>query len=300
MDDHPGGADSSEGDVADEVSAVAAAIAEPARTRMLFGLMDGHARTGTELAALAGVSASTASVHLARLLAQRLVTVLAQGRHRYYRLEGPRVAAALEALSVVAGEPRAGFVPRTPTRLRQARTCYDHMAGAVAVALHDRAQALGWLKAPVGDGSAATARRDGEVELTAAGEAAFGAMGIDLSATRALRRRFACACVDWSERRPHLGGALGAALLQAALRHRWVTPDLDSRALRVTRLGERELRERFGLGDGPLLTAATMAPKPLAPQAQAQAPRTATRSLRTAQATPSNTGTPRRAASTAS
>ena len=125
-------ADSSDADAdADaDVSAVAAAIAEPARTRMLYCLMDGHARTSTELAVVAGVSPSTASVHLARLLEQRLVQVLAQGKHRYYSLQGPSVAAALEALMVVAGGARERFVPNTPTRLRNARTCYDHMAGA--------------------------------------------------------------------------------------------------------------------------------------------------------------------------
>ncbi len=220
------------------VSAVAGAIAEPARTRMLYCLMDGHARTSTELAVVAGVSPSTASVHLARLAEQGLVQVLAQGKHRYHSLQGPAVAAALEALSVLAGGPRARFVPNTPTRLRTARTCYDHMAGAVAVALHDRCHELGWLV----PGSAAG---DGSYELGAAGSAAFQALGIDVPATRRLRRRFACACVDWSERRPHLGGALGAALLAVALKRRWVVQDADSRALRVTPLGAREMRARF-------------------------------------------------------
>jgi DNA-binding transcriptional ArsR family regulator len=227
------------------VSAIAGAIAEPARTRMLYCLMDGHARTSTELAVVAGVSPSTASVHLARLVEQGLVTVLAQGKHRYHSLQGPAVAAALEALSVLAGGPRARFVPNTPTRLRTARTCYDHMAGAVAVALHDRCHELGWLVASNAAGSAT----DGSYELSAAGGAALEALGIDVHGARKLRRRFACACVDWSERRPHLGGALGAALLSAALKRRWVVQDADSRALRVTPLGEREVRARFQLRD---------------------------------------------------
>ena len=223
------------------VSAVAAAIAEPARTRMLYCLMDGHARTSTELAVVAGVSPSTASVHLARLVEQGLVQVLAQGKHRYHRLQGPAVAAALEALSLLAGTPRGRFVPNTPNRLRSARTCYDHMAGTVAVALHDRFVELGWLLADGAD--------DGGYELAAAGIAALEALGIDVQAARQLRRRFACACMDWSERRPHLGGALGAALLSAALKRRWVVQDADSRALRVTPLGEREMRARFQLQD---------------------------------------------------
>jgi DNA-binding transcriptional ArsR family regulator len=219
------------------VSAVAGAIAEPARTRMLYCLMDGHARTSTELAVVAGVSLSTASVHLARLAEQGLVTVLAQGKHRYHRLAGPAVATALEALSVLAGGSRPRFVPNTPSRLRTARTCYDHMAGAVAVALHDRILERGWL---VADKS-----NDGSYELGGAGSAALDALGIDVPAVRRRRRRFACACVDWSERRPHLGGALGAALLALALKRRWVRRDMDSRALSVTRQGQRDMGVAF-------------------------------------------------------
>jgi DNA-binding transcriptional ArsR family regulator len=218
-------------------SAVAAAIGEPARARMLYSLLDGRARTSTELAVIAEVTASTASVHLQRLRAQRLVKVLAQGKHRYYRLEGTNVAAALEALSVLAGGSRAAFVSGTPNRLRAARTCYDHIAGTLGVSLHDRFAALRWL-------SRAAA---GAYELTADGAKAFAALGIDIDRTRALRRRFAYACVDWSERRPHIGGALGAALLAVALKRRWVSQDLDSRALSVTRAGRREMLARFGL-----------------------------------------------------
>lgn len=236
-------ASSADADASADISTIAAAIAEPARTRMLFCLMDGHARTATELAVVAGVSPSTASVHLARLKDQRLVKVLAQGRHRYFSLEGPSVAAALEALSVVAGGARARFVPNTPSRLRAARTCYDHMAGALAVALHDRLKARGWLIAGAAPGSA----NDGSYELSETGAVALGALGIDVEATRTLRRRFACACVDWSERRPHLGGALGAAVLMLALKRRWVVQDADSRALSVTRLGQRDLQARFDL-----------------------------------------------------
>ncbi|MGA9422358.1 MAG: helix-turn-helix transcriptional regulator [Rhodanobacteraceae bacterium] len=226
------------------VSAVAAAIAEPARTRMLYCLMDGHARTGTELAIVAGVTASTASVHLARLAERRLVSVLKQGKHRYYRLESPRVAAALEALTVVAGSTRDRFVPHTPSRLRVARTCYDHMAGTLGVSLHDRLIERGWF---VG-----TASQRSEYTLSESGMRSFTALGIDLDATRTQRRRFAYACLDWSERRPHLGGALAAELLKVACRRRWLVRDLDSRALRLTATGRRELRARFGLDESVL------------------------------------------------
>src|ERR1700678_4551334 len=124
-----------------------AAIGEPARARMLYCLIDGRARTSTELAVIADVTPSTASVHLQRLKTQRLVKVFAQGKHRYYSLEGANVAAALEALSVLAGRSRDAFEPNTPNRLRAARTCYDHIAGTIGVSLHDRFKVLGWLSA---------------------------------------------------------------------------------------------------------------------------------------------------------
>jgi DNA-binding transcriptional ArsR family regulator len=225
------------------VSRIAAAIGEPARARMLYCLMDGHARTSTELAVVAEVSPSTASVHLSRLKTERLVKVLVQGKHRFYSLEGPNVASALEGLSVLAGGPRERFVPSTPSRLRAARTCYDHIAGTVGVALHDHFKAVGWLSADLtGSGDA-----NDVYGLTLVGAKAFEALGVDLKAARTLRRRFAYACLDWSERRPHIGGALGAALLKVALKRKWVTQDLDSRTLGVTSLGRREMLSRFGL-----------------------------------------------------
>lgn len=222
------------------VSRIAAAIGDPARTRMLYSLADGHARTSTELAIVAGVSPSTASAHLNRLISERLIKVHAQGKHRYYSLEGPGIAGVLEQLSVLAGGAAVEFVPNTPDRLRFARTCYDHIAGALGVSLHDRLQALRWLATSSGN--------DGDqYDLTPAGTRSLAALGIDIEAARKLRRRFACPCLDWSERRPHLGGALGAALLRLALRKKWVAQDLDSRALRVTKHGSREMRARFGL-----------------------------------------------------
>lgn len=220
-------------------SSIAAAIGEPARARMLYCLADGRVRTSTELAMLADVSPSTASVHLQRLVAKRLVKVCAQGKHRYYSLEGPNVAAALEALSVLAGGTRDTLVPNTPEPLRAARTCYDHIAGSLGVALHDRIRTMGWL---AGDSSDANA-----YELTARGATGLQGLGVDVHAARALRRRFAFACVDWSERRPHLGGAVGAALLKVALKRKWVTQELDSRILSVTMLGRREMLARFSL-----------------------------------------------------
>lgn len=221
------------------VSRIAAAIGEPARARMLYGLMDGRARTSTELAILAEVAPSTASAHLARLRDERLVKVLNQGKHRYYSLDGPDVARALEGLSVLAGGRRLAFAPATPPALRMARTCYDHMGGTLAVALHDRFLAKGWLVEDAGEGVIYAASRDGAWALQD--------LGVDVEAARGMRRRFAFGCLDWSERRPHLGGALGAALLSVALKRRWVLRELDSRALEITPQGRAELRSWFGI-----------------------------------------------------
>jgi len=234
-------------------SRIAAAIGEPARARILYCLLDGHARTSTELALVAEVSPSTASVHLTHLRDRGLVQVLAQGKHRYYSLEGAHTAAALEALMVVAVGPDNRFVSNTPQRLRAARTCYDHMAGTVAVMLHDRFAQLGWLtpgdkRKPSGIGTnRAPADTVLAYDITVDGERALKALGIDIEAMRTARRRLAYGCVDWSERKPHIAGALGAALLKLALKRKWVTQDLDSRALRVTRSGERELHRQFGV-----------------------------------------------------
>ena len=233
-----------------KASLIAAAIGEPARARMLYYLVDGHAHTSTELAAAAEVSASTASAHLQLLKSQGLVKVFAQGRHHYYSLEGPHVAAVLEALSVLAGRPRHVFKPSTPDHLRAARSCYDHIAGTLGVALHDRFKAMRWL-------SENSAKED-SYEVTREGADSFRALGIDVDAARSLRRRFAFACVDWSERRPHLGGALGAAILNLALKRKWVVRDLDSRALEVTSRGRREMGAHFGLpAERPLVRASS-------------------------------------------
>jgi DNA-binding transcriptional ArsR family regulator len=221
------------------LASVAAAIAEPARARMLCRLMDGHARTNTELAVVAEVSPSTASVHLARLREQQLVHVLAQGKHRYYSLAGIEVAAALEALLRVAGLPLPLFVPSTPDRLRRARSCYDHMAGTVAVGIHDAMLQHAWLEPREIDSS--------DYQLSSAGAAALERLGVDVEKAARARRRFACTCMDWSERRPHLGGALGAALLAFLLKQAWVERDLDSRALAITDQGRRHFKRVFEL-----------------------------------------------------
>ena len=219
---------------------MALAIGERARMRMLLSLLDGHARTSTELAALAKVTPSTASGHLNRLRASGLIAVAASGRHRYYSLRSAEVARVLEGLGVLAGGLTKTYVPSTPEPLRRARSCYDHMAGSIAVALHDHFMEQGWLVHDAGGEADA-------YDLSDSGIRALSPLGIDVTAMRGLRRRFAYGCLDWSERRPHIAGALGAALLKHACAKKWVARDLNSRSLAVTRLGEKDILRVLGL-----------------------------------------------------
>jgi DNA-binding transcriptional ArsR family regulator len=218
----------------DTAAAIAAAIGEPARARMLFCLVDGRARTATELALVADVTPSTASAHLSRLMARELVSVLSQGKHRYYRLTGAEVASVLEGLSVLAGRRRGTLAPSAADHLRAARTCYDHIAGTLGVNLHDRLVALGWL-IPSARG------QDNSYELTPKGARSLQALGLDVDAVHIARRRFAFPCLDWTERRAHVGGALGAALLTLALDRKWVSRHRATRSLQVTGVGRRAI-----------------------------------------------------------
>lgn len=217
----------------DAAARLAAAIGDPGRARMLYTLLDGRARTSTELAGVARISPSTASIHLARLREDGLLTVAPQGKHRFYALAGPDVAAVLESLSVLATGSHRRFVPTTPPHLRAARSCYDHLAGASGVALHDRIRSLGWLTPAY--------------TLTDKGTRGFAELGVDVAEARSARRRFAYACLDWSERRSHLGGALAAALLSLAVRKKWLAHEREPRMLRVTPLGRREFAARLGV-----------------------------------------------------
>ncbi|MBB3040716.1 winged helix-turn-helix domain-containing protein [Nocardioides soli] len=215
-----------------DLAAVGALIGDPSRARILDALMGGRALAAGELARAAGVSASTASEHLARLREGGLVEVVSQGRHRYHRIAGPDVGAALEALSQVAP-------PRPVVSLRQAgharalgfaRTCYDHLAGVCGVALHDVLLERGWLT-PAYD-------------VTPVGVDALGAWGVDVAAARSRRRSFARPCLDWTERRPHLAGALAAGITDALVDRGWfVRRATDSRALRLTDPGRAALTE---------------------------------------------------------
>ncbi|AHB07046.1 ArsR/SmtB family transcription factor [Pandoraea pnomenusa] len=225
-------------DHAPGVSSLAALLADAGRMTMLWALMDGSARPAGELALVAGLSPSSASGHLARLVDGGVLAQESRGRHRYFRIATPEAAAAIEALAsavLATQELRPRPVPAnrvTPVPLRHARTCYDHLAGEVAVELFARMQARQWIRV---DGS--------DVALTDAGMRGMTALGVDLSQAHTRRRRFACTCPDWSERKPHLGGALGAALLGKCLEAKWLEPTRVARALRVTPLGDRKLAD---------------------------------------------------------
>ncbi|GLW11041.1 transcriptional regulator [Microtetraspora sp. NBRC 13810] len=213
-----------------DISQVAALMAEPARAAMLTALLDGRALAAGELARLAGVSAATASAHLRRLLDGELVTVVSQGRHRYYRLAGSEVAEALEVLAKISPRPpvRSLRAARQARMLQEARTCYDHLAGRAGVELLDRLLGGGCL-VPAGEG----------FEVTAGGEEVLAGLGVDLTGVRRARRRFAASCLDWTERRPHLGGALGAAVTGRLLDQGWFERGTTPRALRQTEAGRQ-------------------------------------------------------------
>ncbi|WP_321876696.1 ArsR/SmtB family transcription factor [Paraburkholderia bannensis] len=213
---------------------VAALLADPGRAAMLWALMDGSARPAGELTLIARLSPSAASAHLARLTEGGLLSADVRGRHRYFRIATPDIAQTIEALMNVAHatapvRPTTRPARTVPVEMRHARTCYDHMAGEVAVQVFDRLVEGGLLTL---DGD--------DLEATEAGAARLAAWGVDLGALRARRRRFACTCLDWSERRAHLGGALGAALLERFTSNGWVERTSRPRVLRITPLGQRE------------------------------------------------------------
>ena len=203
-----------------DISVPASLLGDRTRARMLAALMDGRARTATELAVEGGVGAPAASAHLARLVAAGILEVVAQGRHRYHRIADPGVAGTIEALMHLAPVNTRRFGPSDPA-LRFARVCYDHLAGELGVALADTIVGRGLVH---GSGDRAG--------LTPAGEAWLRNIGAPLD--RAAKRRPACRfCMDWSERRPHLAGAVGAILLEWMLGRRLLTRIEASRALVV-------------------------------------------------------------------
>jgi DNA-binding transcriptional ArsR family regulator len=217
-----------------DIASIASVIGHPARASMLTALMGGRARPASELAEIARVSPSTASAHLARLTGAGLVVVERHGRHRYHRLADERVAQAIEGLASLApARPvRSLRQANRNTAERAARSCYDHLAGALGVALADGLCGAGAL--------------DRE-SLALVDPAPLAVLGVDVAALGRGRRPLTRSCLDWSERRPHVAGALGAALLDALLAASWVVRRPTGRAVAVTARGRAGLREALGL-----------------------------------------------------
>ena len=214
------------------IAGVAAAMADPSRVKMLSALMDGRAWTATELSAVTDVAPSTASAHLNRLMNSGLIVCVAQGRHHYYRLAGSDIAALIENMMGVSW--RRIDVPKssTPASLRIARTCYDHLAGEIAVQIYSAMAKQGWIT-PEGS------------TVTLYGQQQFAALRIDMSQPG--RRKACCGCLDWSERRFHLGGYAGGALLTAFNAQGWLTRQPGYREVAFSEAGIRHLRQVFAI-----------------------------------------------------
>jgi DNA-binding transcriptional ArsR family regulator len=225
-------------DAAQFLSRAGSLVGDPSRAAMLWSLLGGEARPASELAMLANVSPQTASNHLRLLVDANFLRVEALGRNKFYRLNGPLVGVALESLAAAAhGKPaQAGIAQHSAPELVFARTCYDHLAGELGVAIRNRLEETGCL------------RRQGEdYRISPSGEKFLRRLGLDLDKARARRRRFAYACLDWSHRVPHLGGALGAALLDWMFRQQLLAPRKSTRAVRLTETGQKRLAQHFAI-----------------------------------------------------
>lgn len=213
---------------------IAKLIGEPSRAQILIALLSGRAMTATELAHIANISPQTASSHLSQLAQGGLLSLEKQGRHRYYRLANAEVATALEALMSIT--PIEDMTTQTLEPIYIARSCYDHVAGRVGVLLADTLQDRDWL---IPDGK--------DFKITAKGNKEFAHFGIDLTSLEKQRRHLARQCLDWSERRHHIAGALGAALLTQLLERKWLRKDKASRVLYLTQEGYRGFEKAFDM-----------------------------------------------------
>src|SRR6476660_2935296 len=210
-----------------DLAAIAALVGDPARANILTALLDGRALTASELAYAAHVTPQTASGHLGKLAKARLIEPAQQGRHRYFKLAGRHVAAMLESISEVAAVAPPRLRPiRIDDTMRQARMCYDHIAGQLGVVLADALSEHGHVEFA----------DDGGI-VTPSGEAFFAKVGVDLSSARTSRRVFCRPCIDWSERRAHLAGSVGVALAERLMHLRWIARTRDTRALTITPIG---------------------------------------------------------------
>ncbi len=223
------------------LAGTAALVGDPARANMLAALMDGRALTATELATVAGITPQTASGHLARLTESGLLAMERQGRHRYHRLASPAVAQMIEStMSVAAPRRKAVVVGPRDAALRRARTCYDHLAGQLGVAIADTMVSRALVELSP-DGGA----------LTENGALFLRGIGVEIDLGRPTGRVFCRPCLDWSERRPHIAGAVGAALCRACFARGWVRRIEGTRAVAVTPSGNAAFKETFGLGERP-------------------------------------------------
>jgi DNA-binding transcriptional ArsR family regulator len=220
------------------IAEIAALVGDPARANILAALMGGRALTATELSHAAGVSPQTTSGHLGKLNDGRLIACVKQGRHRYYRIATHKVAEMLEGIMAVVADapPRHRPPSKIDDAMRIARTCYDHFAGKLGVGLTDALTAHGHV-----------ALTDQGGEVTESGLTFFENFGVDLAEARSRKRIFCRPCLDWTVRRPHLGGSVGAVLAQRCFDLGWLEHMRDSRALTITRAGRRGLSETFGL-----------------------------------------------------
>jgi len=221
-------------DAEPDLARIAGAVGDASRIRMLALLMEGRALTAKELALGAGIEPATATSHLKRLQDDGLVASAAQGRHKYFRFASDEVAQLVEALMRVAPRKPAAK-PAKHEPIRAARYCYDHLAGSLGTDLLAAMLRKGWL-----EGDAAEPR---QLVLTAKGGKALAQLGVDVDAARARRRQFACLCLDWSERKDHLGGALGAAMAEGFRAAHWIERQKHSRVVRVTRTGGDAFRK---------------------------------------------------------
>ena len=220
------------------IAPVAALLADPVRVAILMALSDGREVSAGELALVAGVTAPTASAHLSKLARAGFIGMRRESRHRFYQIIRPELTQVMEALAVLAPEstPRTHRQARIGRAVRAARTCYDHLAGRLGVLL---TQAL------IKRGALHPAGR--QFELMPEGETFLCEIGLDVAAARASRRAFAPACLDWSERVPHVAGALGTALLSFLFEKGWLERMRGSRAVQVTAAGRRGLKNTFGV-----------------------------------------------------
>jgi DNA-binding transcriptional ArsR family regulator len=218
-----------------DMAAVAALVGDPARANILVALLDGRALTASELAYAAHITPQTASGHLGKLSRAKLIVPAQQGRHRYFRLAGTHIAAMLESITAVAAIAPPRLRPiRIDETMRKARMCYDHIAGELGVAIADSLQQQHHIE--LAD--------DGGL-VTDAGEDFFRKLGVDITRARGSRRAFCRPCVDWSERRPHLAGIVGAALANRLMDLRWISRKRDGRALTITPIGWSNIERTF-------------------------------------------------------